>query len=154
MFAPIKTVLDFNAGLMLGIENMSQDWFNWSRLKQYHDQHLHSLKLSTNLADGQKTDVDNDQNTQNSGGPGGSQKCSKAWLTSQNVCFLYQNDKCDEELSHDDGKGNTLCHCCGWCYYNRKGILEHSNATCPDKKNPFRPYLSGSGRSTSGITGQ
>ena len=68
MFAPIKTVLDFNAGLMLGIENMSQDWFNWSRLKQYHDQHLHSLKLSTNLADGQQTDVLNDQNTQKSGG--------------------------------------------------------------------------------------
>ena len=53
MFAPIKTVLDFNAGLMLGIENMSQDWFNWTRLKQYHDQHLHSLKLSTNLSEGQ-----------------------------------------------------------------------------------------------------
>jgi hypothetical protein len=157
MFAPIKTVLDFNAGLMLGIENMSQDWFNWTRLKQYHDQHLHSLKLSTNLSEGQsatKPDVINEGNTQKAGGPGGSQKCSKTWLTSQNVCFLYQNDKCDQDLSHDNGKGNTLCHCCGWCYWNWKGIQEHSNATSPDKRNPFRPSQSGIGRPNTGETNQ
>ena len=147
MFAPMKTVLDFNAGLMMGIENMSQDWGNWARLKQYHDQHLHSLKLSTNVADAHAQSVTKPHNDtghgsvgnhNNGGGPGGSQRCSKTWLTSQNVCFLYQNDKCDQEMSHDDGKGNTLCHCCGWCYYNWKGIMEHSNSLCPDKKNPFR----------------
>ena len=168
MFAPMKTVLDFNAGLMLGIENMSQDWFNWTRLKQYHDQHLHSLKLSANLTEGQSSspksgqssspkssDVGHGQTeTHKGGGPGGSQRCSKTWLTSQNVCFLYQNDKCDQELSHDDGKGNTLCHCCGWCYYNWKGLHEHSNATCPDKKNPFRPSRLGAGRTHTGNTGQ
>ena len=162
LFAPMKTVLDFNAGLMLGIENMSQDWFNWTRLKQYHDQHLHSLKLSSNLSEEQpntQTTVHNgakagDGVTPKGGGPGGSQKCSKVWLTSQNVCFLYQNDKCDQELSHDDGKGNTLCHCCGWCYYNWKGIQEHSNATCPDKKNPFRPSRLGGSRAQSGKSNQ
>ena len=51
MLAPMKLVLDFNSGLMLGIENMSQDWFNWTRLKQYHDQHLHYLKLSAHISD-------------------------------------------------------------------------------------------------------
>ena len=28
MFAPIKTVLDFNAGLMMGVEKLSQNWTN------------------------------------------------------------------------------------------------------------------------------
>ena len=160
MFAPIKTVLDFNAGLMLGIENMSQDWYNWSRLKQYHDQHLHSLKLSTKISDEQTVDSPSTGNLAESGqsgsnkggGPGGSLRCSKSWLVSQNVCFLYQNDKCDQEQSHDDGKGNTLCHCCGWCYYNWKGIKEHSNSTCPDKKNPFRASRVVSGRVQAGNT--
>ena len=156
MFAPIKTVLDFNAGLMMGIENMSQDWFNWARLKQYHDQHLHSLKLSANFSDADAASpksspvVNGSDSTTNGGGPSGNQRCSKAWLASQNVCFLYQNDKCDQELSHDDGKGNTICHCCGWCYFNWKGILEHSNATCPDKKNPFRVSRLGNSRAQTG----
>jgi hypothetical protein len=41
---------------------------------------------------------------------------------------------------------NTLCHCWEWCYYNMKGILGHSNATCPDKKNPFSPSTVGRSR--------
>ena len=161
MFAPMKTVLDFNSGLMLGIENMSQDWFNWSRLKQYHDQHLHSLKLSANISGQSATTEQSDTGTEkdlqqngSKGGPGGGQRCSKTWLASQNVCFLYQNNKCDQEMSHDDGKGNTLCHCCGWCYYNWKGIKEHSNTTCPDKRNPFRPSRLGNGQTQTGKTDQ
>ena len=49
MFAPIETVLEFNAGYMMGIENMSQSWDNLKKMKEFHDRNLHSLKLGSHI---------------------------------------------------------------------------------------------------------
>ena len=65
-------------------------------------------------------------------------KCTKEWVISQNICFNYQNDQCDQGSGHDDGAGKMMVHCCAWCQFNNKGLQIHSNTTCTEKSNPFR----------------
>ena len=139
MFAPLSTVLDFNAGLMMGIENMSQDWFDWGRIKSYHDQHLHSLKLSTNRTESKSGSVNNDytKDTEDK-----KVKCSKNCVISQGICFRFQNDECDEGSSHDDGAGKDMFHVCGWCSFSGKGNQKPNNTTCKDKRNPLHKQQS------------
>ena len=154
LFAPIDPILEFNAAFMSGVENKSQDWNNWQRMKQFHETHVQNLKLSSHRSSNSKKD-NNDKNDSKEGGKQkqAKGKCTKDWALSQNICFLFQNGGCDETSGHDDGKGNMLTHCCAWCYYCDKGLQLHANAACKDKKNPFGPYKS-SERRTPGSSNQ
>ena len=152
LFAPLEPVLEFNASLMTGVENRSQDWKNWNRIQAFHETHVQNLKLSAhrnthNKNSETKSDnkIDKDANKlkEQKG------KCTKSWALSQNICFAFQNENCQESNGHDDGNGNMLTHCCAWCYYRDNGLKLHSNSTCKDKKNPFGPFKSAN-KKTSG----
>ena len=45
MFAPLPAVLDFNGGFLQSLENRTKSWTNGAKMMEYHDRHLHSLKL-------------------------------------------------------------------------------------------------------------
>ena len=64
--------------------------------------------------------------------------CTKEWMKAQNICFLYQNDACDQQNRHDDGNGNITVHCCAWCQYTDKGFMQHNNISCDLRSNPFK----------------
>ena len=147
MFAPIEAILEFNAGYMMNIENMSQDWEDGKKMNEYHNRHLHSLKLNNHVKESKKK-KNNDENDDNDDDTSGSgkkkttksvrgEKCSREWLASQNICFNYQNDQCDQGSGHDDGAGKAMIHCCGWCQFQNKGLQNHHNLTCTNKTNPF-----------------
>ena len=149
MFAPRSTVLEFNAGFMMGVENKTQSWSNRAKMVDYHDKHLHSLKIASyNKGDnkGDKKNSDDGQEKPDKSDKPKKQPCTKDWVQKQGICFNYQNDQCGEESGHDDGNGNATVHCCAWCYYNQRGFKKHNNTTCVDKKNPFRHSRSRNGQ--------
>jgi len=158
LFAPLDPILEFNAAFMTGVENRSQDWNNLKRMKEFHDTHVQNLKLaahrSSNNKKGDRTDKDKTDSKEGSAQKGSKGKCTKNWALSQNICFLFQNEKCEESSGHDDGNGNMLTHCCAWCYYCEKGLQLHSNSTCKDKKNPFGPFKSAGRRTAAGSGNQ
>jgi len=140
MFAPLSTVKEMDSGYMLGVENMTQDWSDGKRMNDYHDRQLHSLKLATKIhGNDNKKDTDNKKN--NEGKDEGHEKkvrCSKKWMESQNICFLFQNGACEESNGHEDNNGHMLTHCCAWCAFKDKGFQAHNNALCENRSNPFR----------------
>ena len=151
MFAPLSAVLDFNGGFMQGLENKTQSWTNGAKMMEYHDRHLHSLKLSSSRVEnnqkkndksnGDKTDKDDNQKSTEK-----KPKCTKDWVLKKGMCFNYQNDQCDQQNGHDDGNGKAQVHCCAWCSYCDRGYLLHNNTTCEDRKNPFRKTRPQSGQ--------
>ena len=143
MFAPLSTVLEFNGGFMQGLENRTQSWANGSKMNEYHDRHLHSLKLASSREDSSKSQQ-NEKNSSSKNEKDDSQrqtqqkpKCTKDWVLKKGMCFNFQNDQCDQPNGHDDGHGKAQVHACAWCSYCDKGYLIHNNTTCEDRKNPF-----------------
>merc|ERR1712051_422601 len=118
---------------MLGIENMTQDWSDGKRLNEYHDKQLHSLKLITKIDDNSKKATENKKSGDKTADNDKNKRCSKEWIKTQNICFGYQNDACDEVSGHDDGNGNMLTHCCAWFAFKDKGFQAHNNALCDNK---------------------
>ena len=63
----------------MNIENMSQDWKDGKKMKEYHERHLHSIKLATHInkeSKKKKNGDDHDENGDNTFG-GGKKKTTK-----------------------------------------------------------------------------
>lgn len=152
LVAPISNVLELDSGFMLGIENMTQDWSDGKRMDAYHERQLHSLKLATKISEkNKKTENGNGKENNKSDSKGDRpDRCSKEWIQKQNICFQYQQDRCDETGGHDNGHGSVVAHCCAWCAFTNKGYQAHNNTLCENRTNPFRGSRTRGGKQSTG----
>jgi hypothetical protein len=137
-----QSILDFNRSFFCSVEQRSNNWESWDRIKEWHTRILDSLRLSslTNKNSKRPRDPKGEEATQEEKKK--EELCEgvpMSFIKTNKLCKKFQSGVCDQTSPHALPSGTLLSHSCAMCLYKKHGVAQDHGARACTKKQVFGP---------------
>jgi hypothetical protein len=133
------SILKFNRSFFRSIEQRSNNWEEWDRIKDWHSRNLDSLTVSSMVSKAENPN-------KNPKFPKDGDKAKKdelcegvpmGFIKSNKLCKKFQSGVCDQTAPHALPSGTMLSHSCAMCLYKKLGLAHDHGAKACTKKQIF-----------------